>query len=164
MRCDIRALLSVCLHQFGHRFHPRSLGGGWRAERRLGRRPRRHQHGADLTHRKHPRTAHVLPAPRAAHKGQLKPVCTIGCSDGLNIQIVLDVDRFPSCPTSRGSNRVCRPKIWSTSVWGTWTPESSRFLVTCRHLRFCWVCLYYSVLVELVKYSRNLKCAYFYSF
>lgn len=50
------------------------------------------------------------------------------CSDGPNIQIVLDVDRFPSCPTSRGSNRVCRPKIWSTSVWGTWTPESSRFL------------------------------------
>lgn len=35
------------------------------------------------------------------------------------------VIRFPRYQTSRGSNRVSRPKIWSTLVWETWTQRSS---------------------------------------
>ncbi|KAF3853044.1 hypothetical protein F7725_013732 [Dissostichus mawsoni] len=52
--------------QPGDRLHSWPRGGGGRSERPVGGRSRRHQHAAEFRDRKHPRTAHVLPAARTA--------------------------------------------------------------------------------------------------
>lgn len=60
-----------------------------------------------------------------AHQELLPAVKPSGLEQLDSDVLLVCVCRFPSCRTSPGSNRACRPNIWSTSASGTWTPERS---------------------------------------